>query len=83
MEINLFGHEGVDAAFDFVEAGPAPRPFVLALAGLARAGHAADGLVTMIVQRIVGDFVLTDVFPDGFARPGGHRVQFDNVAGRL
>ncbi len=31
LEINLFGHEGVEAAFDFFETGPAARPLAFAV----------------------------------------------------
>ena len=83
MEIDLFGEEGMDAAFDFLEAGPTAGPLAFAFAGFAGAGHAANGTVALIMQRIVGNLVLVNVFPNGFPRPLGHRVQFDNLAVRL
>src|SRR5580658_1693765 len=83
LEINLARHEGVDAAFDFFETDPAPRPFIFAARGFARAGQAADGPVALVVQRIERNLVLTDVPPNRLARPVGHRVQLHNVGAAL
>src|SRR6266498_4843804 len=84
LEIHFLGHERVDAAFDFVEASPPARPLVFAVGRLLGAGPAADGTVTLVVQWIVGDLLVLDVFPDGFAGPMGHRVELDDVtASRL
>ena len=59
----------MDAALNFAEAGPAARAFVLAVGGLLGAWPAADGAVALIMQWIVGNFVVVDVFPNGIARP--------------
>src|SRR5262249_54514197 len=63
LEIHFLGHEGMDAALDFVEADPTPRSFVLAIGGLLRAGPASDGTITTIMQRVVGDLMVLDILP--------------------
>src|SRR5437867_2415117 len=80
LEIDLLWQKSVDAAFDFVEARPASRALVFAVPSYARAGPAADGTVALIVQRIIGDFVITDVIPNRFASPIGHRTELHDVA---
>src|ERR1043166_10288284 len=72
LEIHFLGHEGMDAALDFVEADPTPRPLVLAIGGLLCAGPAADGTVTTIVERVVRDLVVLDILPHRLAPPVGH-----------
>ncbi len=69
----------MDAALGFVEAGPAPGAFALALPGRAGAREAADGAVPPVVQRVVRDLVRAEVFPDGLPAPGGHRVELEDV----
>jgi hypothetical protein len=58
---NITAEEGVDAAFAFVEAGPAAGAFVFAAGGGAGAGLAADGTVAACgegVHREVAEEIL-------------------------
>src|SRR5882672_2390823 len=80
LKIHFLRQKGVDAALDFVETRPAPRSFVFAIGGPARARLAADGAVALVVQGVVGNFMIAEVLPDGFATPVGHRVELDDIA---
>src|SRR5215204_3173916 len=77
--LNALPEEGVDAAFGLVEARPTPGSLVLALANRSSAWPAADRAVAAVLQRVVGNLVLLDIVPDGFAGPIRHRVQLQDV----
>src|SRR4051812_46257467 len=66
----------VDPAFDLVAVGPAAGA---ACAG-QRARRAADGLVALVVQWVVGQVVLRDVVPDVLVRPLRERVELPDPA---
>src|SRR5689334_8695919 len=74
LEIDLFGHKRVDAALHFIEAGPPSGAFILTAIRLARAGLAPDGPITQVLQRIVGDLMLTQVVPYRIPRPIRHGI---------
>src|SRR5277367_3135200 len=80
LKIRLLRKEGVDAALDLVEAGPSAGTLIVAVAGPPRAGLAADGTIALIMQRIVGNLVIVNVFPHRLARPRRHRVELHDVA---
>ena len=76
---NITAEEGVDAAFAFVEAGPAAGAFVFAVGGGAGAGLAADGAVAECGESVHGEVVFFDVVLDFVASPGGHGVELHDV----
>src|SRR3954466_510525 len=76
----LLREESMNAALDLVEPGPASGAFILTIGGLARAGPASDRTIALVLQRIVRDFVLANVFPNRVAIPIGHRVQLHDLA---
>src|SRR5919201_3998681 len=61
--IRLLDQRGVDvdAALELVRAGPAAGPLVLAADDRARARHAADRGIALVVQRVVGNLVDVEV----------------------
>jgi hypothetical protein len=58
----------------FAETGPATGALVIAVAGCARTRPAADGTITAVVKRVIGNFVVANVFPNGVTRPVGHGI---------
>src|SRR5258706_10480607 len=80
LEIHFLREKCMDAAFDFVETGPAPGALVFPGGNSLSARLATDRAITLIVQRIVRDLVLAQIIPDCIARPVGHRIEFHNVA---
>src|SRR3954470_19045721 len=68
------GH--VEAALGLVAVGPA----ALAAAAGQRARHAADRVVALVVQRVVGQRALGDPPPDVLVGPLGERVVLDQPA---
>src|SRR3954447_6157420 len=66
----------VDAALGLVGAGPAA---LAAGAGLG-AGGAADRLVALVVQRVVGEVALVDAAPEVLVAPVGERVVLPQLA---
>src|SRR5919198_4077076 len=69
--IGLLDQRGVDvdAALELVRPGPAPGPLVLAAGNGARARHAADRRVALVVQRVVRNLVHVDVGLDALGVP--------------
>src|SRR5260221_319464 len=61
------------------EAAPAAGPLVFSRHHSSRAWPAADAGVALVVQRIVGDIVLTDERPNLCLRPVGERAHFDKA----
>src|SRR5437763_6422747 len=59
---------------------PAARPPVLPRRDRSRAGGAADALVPLIVERVIGHVVRPHVVPDLLFRPVGQRVDLDDAA---
>ena len=59
---------------------PGPTPFA-AVAGQG-AGGAADGIVPLVVERMVGKIVLVHVAPDVASRPVGERIELPYPARR-
>src|SRR5437763_3187106 len=59
---------------------PAAGPRRLVGRDRARARRAADRLVTLVVERVVGDLALAHVVPDLLLGPLGERVQLDHGA---
>ena len=76
---NITAEEGMDAAFAFVEAGPAAGAFVFAVGSGAGAGLAADGAVAECGESVHGEVVFFDVVLDFVASPGGHGVELHDV----
>src|SRR6266566_5143496 len=73
----------VNAAFQFVRAGPAAGALLLVGRGRPRAGDAADRAVAGLVQRVVWNLVDLDVGPDALLVPVRQRVELpDPVAVR-
>ena len=70
----------MDAAFAFVEAGPAAGSLALAVGYGTGAGLATDGAVAAGGEGVHGEVVLLDVILHLVARPSGHGIQFDDVA---
>src|SRR5579875_579224 len=54
---------------------PAPGPGIPPGLNRSRAGGTADGWVTTVVERVIGDLVPADVLPDPVCRPGRERRQ--------
>src|SRR5258706_6298650 len=80
----FFRQKCVDAALHLVKSCPAPAPLVVSISSSRGAWPAANGPITLVVQGIVGDGLLANVLPYGFAFPVCHRVQLYDVApGRL
>src|SRR5205807_9677993 len=52
---------------------PAPRARILTRLCRPRAGGASDGGETRVVQRVIGDVAVVDVFPNLLRGPGGQR----------
>src|SRR5207245_10859616 len=69
----------MDAALDFAEPGPAAGALVFTIGRFAGARPATDRAIALIVQRVVGNVMVADVVPNGFARPVGHRIEFHDV----
>src|SRR5213076_2793086 len=69
----LTRHEGVDAALGLL---PAPAAGALVVAGADRPGArpAANRLVALVEQRIVGNLVIEQVLPRVLARPVQERI---------
>src|SRR3989304_1115992 len=67
---------GVQAAFGFGNAAPAPGAFVIATGDRAGAGLAADAGIAAIVQGIIWDSFFNDPIPDVFFGPGGQGANF-------
>ena len=57
----------MNATFHFIKANPTPGSLVFTIRGFHGAGYAADGMITPVMKRIVRNFVVADVIPDGFA----------------
>ncbi len=76
---NITAEEGVDAAFAFVEAGPAAGAFVFAVGGGAGAGLAADGAVAECGESVHGEVVFFDEVLHLVASPSGHGVELHDV----
>ena len=74
---NITAEEGVDAAFAFVEAGPAAGAFVFAVGG--GAGLAADGAVAECGESVHGEVVFFDEVLHLVASPSGHGVELHDV----
>jgi hypothetical protein len=70
---------GVQSAFGFAEARPAPGASVLPRLHRASAMCASDAGIVEIVKGIVGDLVLERVVPNHLARPIGQRANLDQV----
>src|SRR5262249_45512580 len=62
-----------------------PSPTVLVRSGdhAASAGDASDARVTVIVERVVGQFVSHDVIPHLTACPGGQRIDLHQSVSRV
>src|SRR5215217_148839 len=69
----------MDAAFELVRAGPAPRALLLVETGRARARNAADRTVSNVVQRVVGNLVDLDVRPDPLLVPVGEGMDLPDA----
>ena len=76
---NITAEEGVDAAFAFVETGPAAGAFVFAVGSWAGAGLATDGAVAACGEGVHGEVVFFDVVLDLVTAPGGHGIEFYDV----
>src|SRR3954447_21698736 len=72
----------MNAAFDFAEPGPAPSAFIFSVGNPARARLATNRAVALVMQGIVGNFMVVQVLPDGFFAPIRHRVQFNDIPAR-
>ena len=81
MKVFFLLHEGVNPAFHFVKAHPAPRAAAFAI-GRASARLATDGTVSTIMQRIIRDFVLPEIGPHRLMIPVGHWIELHHVVSR-
>src|SRR5262249_43097443 len=73
----------VNPAFQLLLSVPSPTAFVRSGDHPASAGDASDARVTVIVERVVGQFVSHDVIPHLTARPGGQRIDLDQAVSRV
>src|SRR3712207_959557 len=73
----------METAFRLSRPAPATSARVFADADGRRAGHAADGRVAQVVERVVGHVVLDDVPPHVARRPRGQRVDLDEPELRI
>src|SRR5437667_7225107 len=69
----------VDAAFQFVGAGPAAGALLLVGRGRPGAGDAADRAVAGLVQRVVRNLIHLDVGPDSLLVPVRERVELPDA----
>src|SRR5215218_10844280 len=69
----------VDAALEFVRAGPPARALVLARGDRLRAVDAPDRRVPLVVQRVVGDLVDGDVRVDALRVPVDERLDLPDA----
>src|SRR6185436_4420336 len=83
LEVDFLGHKSVNAALHFVEAGPAAGAFVFPVASFFGARPAADRAIALIMQRVVGNLVLAQVFPNRLPGPIGHRVYLHDFAAAI
>src|SRR5262249_9666411 len=79
LEIHLLGHERVDAAFHLVKTGPTTGTFILAAIRGTSARLAANRAITPVMQGIIGNVMLAQVFPDRVTCPIRHRIQLHDV----
>ena len=70
----------MNTTFHFAKTSPTTGALVFAIGGLDGARLTANGMIAAVVERIVRDFVIPNVIPDGFARPVGHRIELHDVA---
>ena len=81
LEIQLLlCHESMNATLCFREACPTSGAFIYAVSRLSRAWPAADGAITPIVQRVIGNLVLLNVLPDRVTTPIRHRIELHDLA---
>src|SRR5699024_5321407 len=67
----------MNTALHLIRSSPAPGPFILAIKNRLRAGYASYTRITLVVQRIIGQFIYMDIVPYLFGGPGCKRVNFD------
>ena len=70
----------MDATLGLGLALPAAGTLILTLFDGGGGVPVADGLVSLVKERVVGHAVLLDVLVDLGERPGGHGVDLDDVA---
>src|SRR5215207_2929143 len=69
----------MDATFQLIAPGPAPRALLLALGDRARARDAPDRRIPDVVQRVVRDLVHDDVSLHALRVPVGERVDLPHA----
>ena len=73
----------MDSALGLRAAAPTSRARIFSNPHRRGAGNAADGLIPLIVKRIVGNVVLHDVTPQVLRRPAGQWVDLDQTKLRI
>src|SRR5579864_4512608 len=75
----------VQTAFLFLDVFPPPAAGARVLAGDhgPRAGRAADGAVTLVVERVVRHVEEADVAPDVLFAPLGQRIEFRHAVAKV
>src|SRR5215471_1353487 len=73
----------MNSAFQFFLSVPSAAAFVRSGGHAAGAGDAADAGVTVVVERVVRQFVSHDVIPHPRARPGGQWIDLDHAMSRV
>src|SRR5258705_13911525 len=73
----------MNSAFSLVCAAASSRASVFPDLNRRGAGHAAQRWVALIVERVVGNIMLHDVFPNIFRRPTRERVDLNQTKLRI
>src|SRR5215467_12687890 len=73
----------MNSAFQLLLSVPSPATLVRPGDRAAGAGDAADARVTVVVERVVGQFMGNDVIPHLPTRPGGQRIDLDQIVSRV